>query len=143
MAVAAGSYHTVGLRSDGTVVATEYTGARIDYHGQCEVSGWKLFNSFETIEAERKATAERAEAEQKAAEEKREAERKAAIERNATAEKAEAERRLKAEKSESLIKERNRLLVEKAKLTGLFTGRRRREIEERLAQIDAELKKLR
>ena len=143
VAVAAGSYHTVGLRSDGTVVATEYTGARIDYHGQCEVSGWKLFNSFETIEAERKATAERAEAEQKAAEEKREAERKAAIERNATAEKAEAERRLKAEKSESLIKERNRLLVEKAKLTGLFTGRRRREIEERLAQIDAELKKLR
>ena len=36
--VSASSYHTVGLKSDGTVVATEYTG---DYYdGQCDVSSW-------------------------------------------------------------------------------------------------------
>ncbi len=33
--VSAGSYHTVGLRADGTVVATGLNG-----DGQCEVSGW-------------------------------------------------------------------------------------------------------
>ena len=36
VAVAAGSQHTVGLRSDGTVVATGW-----NYHGQCDVSNWK------------------------------------------------------------------------------------------------------
>ncbi|MBR4549095.1 MAG: hypothetical protein IKO83_04160, partial [Oscillospiraceae bacterium] len=36
MAVAAGSYHTVGLRADGTAVAV---GSEIS--GQCKVSKWK------------------------------------------------------------------------------------------------------
>ena len=36
--VSAGYSHTVGLKADGTVVATEYIG---DYdHGQCDVDGW-------------------------------------------------------------------------------------------------------
>ena len=35
MAVSAGTNHTVGLRSDGTVVATGY-----NYYGQCAVGGW-------------------------------------------------------------------------------------------------------
>ena len=34
--IAAGLWHTVGLRSDGTVVATGWNGS-----GQCSVSGWK------------------------------------------------------------------------------------------------------
>ena len=34
-AVAAGGYHTVGLRADGTVAATGD-----NFHGQCDVSGW-------------------------------------------------------------------------------------------------------
>ena len=34
----AGWRHTVGLKSDGTVVATEYKGK--DYNGQCDVSEW-------------------------------------------------------------------------------------------------------
>ena len=38
VAVSAGYYHTVGLKADGTVVATEYIG---DYdYGQCDVDGW-------------------------------------------------------------------------------------------------------
>ena len=32
----AGSYHTVGLRSDGTVVAVG-----MNKHGQCDVGGWR------------------------------------------------------------------------------------------------------
>ena len=36
--IAAGNHHTVGLRSDGTVVATKLTGQ--DYYGQCDVSDW-------------------------------------------------------------------------------------------------------
>ncbi len=36
--ISAGTYHTVGLKNDGTVIATEYTG---DYYkGQCDVAGW-------------------------------------------------------------------------------------------------------
>ena len=35
-AVAAGGYHTVGLRADGTVAATGD-----NFHGQCDVSGWR------------------------------------------------------------------------------------------------------
>ena len=36
--LAAGRNHTVGLKSDGTVVATKYTGKY--YGGECDVSGW-------------------------------------------------------------------------------------------------------
>ncbi|MFE6511122.1 RCC1-like domain-containing protein, partial [Nocardioides sp. NPDC057764] len=35
VAVAAGSRHTLGLRADGSVVATGS-----DEHGQCDVTGW-------------------------------------------------------------------------------------------------------
>ena len=38
--LAAGDAHTVGLRADGTVVATEYTGEDYYYDGQCAVDGW-------------------------------------------------------------------------------------------------------
>ena len=42
VAIAAGSVHTVGLRGDGTVVATEFIGGPIYYNcGQCNVSDWK------------------------------------------------------------------------------------------------------
>ena len=36
--ISAGGSHTVGLKSDGTVVATKYTGDY--YNGQCEVEDW-------------------------------------------------------------------------------------------------------
>ena len=39
MAVSAGIYHTVGLKSDGTVVATAINSNDFDY-GQCNVESW-------------------------------------------------------------------------------------------------------
>ena len=123
VAVSAGD-HTVGLRADGTVVAVGKNDS-----GQCNVSGWKLFESIDTLADERKAAKEKAEAERKAAEEKR----------RLAAERAEAER--KAHK-DRLKKESTDLHVELANLKGLFTGKRRKEIEARLAQIETELKKL-
>lgn len=51
VAVSAGVWHTVGLKADGTVVATKYTG-KYD-RGQCDVDGWRLFQSIDTIEEEK------------------------------------------------------------------------------------------
>ena len=49
VAISADYYQTVGLKSDGTVVATGF-----NVSGQCDVTGWKLFDSFENFEEERK-----------------------------------------------------------------------------------------
>ena len=124
VAIAVGENHTVGLKSDGTVIAAGY-----DQFGQCNVSDWKLFDNFETLEADRKVAAEKFEAELKAAAEKR----------KVAAEKREAEREAKIK---ALSKERAALQTELSNLRGLFTGKRRREIEIRLAEIVIELKKL-
>ena len=90
--------------------------------GQCDVGGWKLFQNIETIEAEREEARKREEQRREEArerEEQRRAERKADLER-----------------------EKRALETELSSLKGLFTGRRRREIEARLAQIKEELGKL-
>lgn len=41
VAVSAGPYHTVGLKSDGSVVATQITEHENENWGQCDVSGWR------------------------------------------------------------------------------------------------------
>ena len=69
---------------------------------QCDVSGWKLFNSLDTLEQERAETKKR---------------RIAQLQQQKTA-----------------------LQTELAGLKGLFTGKRRREIEDKLARIEAEWK---
>lgn len=38
--IATGFRHTVGLRTDGTVIATKYANSTTGYSGQCDVSGW-------------------------------------------------------------------------------------------------------
>ena len=152
VAIDAGLEHTVGLKADGTVVAVGN-----NEHGECNVSGWtdvvaiaadyqktaalkadgtvlitgdvgsaknkvanwRIFNHIDTIDAERKAIAEKAEAERRAA-----------------AERAKAKRRA------SLKEEQAALNEELKNLKGLFTGKRRREIEARLAEISDEIKSL-
>ena len=40
VAVSAGDDHTVGLKSDGTVISTKYKGCKEYYYGQCDVQNW-------------------------------------------------------------------------------------------------------
>lgn len=103
----------VGLRRDGTVVAA---GKNSD--GQCNVSDWKLFNSIETLDQELAEAQERR---------KREAE-----------EARRQEEQRKQVRLAELAAEKNALQAELAGLKGLFTGKRRKEIEARLAEIETE-----
>ena len=105
-----GSRHTVGLKSDGTVVACGY-----NKNGQCDVSGWKLFDNFDDVV--NRAVAE--EEKRKAAAEKRRLDRIAALEA-----------------------EKQRIETELPHIKGLFSGGKRRDMENRLAEIEAELKRL-
>lgn len=108
------------VKSDGTVLAT---GENRD--GQCDVQEWKLFNSIDTLRQEREDAKKRWQEEQT----RRESERNRCTEEH-TRQRA------------ALESERTALQTELANLKGLFTGKRRKEIEARLAEIEAELKKL-
>ncbi|MCI6434583.1 MAG: TIR domain-containing protein [Clostridiales bacterium] len=77
VAISAGGLHTVGLKADGTVVAVGD-----NKYGQCDVSGWKLFQNIETIEAEREEARKREEQRREEArerEEQRRAKQKALV----------------------------------------------------------------
>ena len=148
VAVAAGNAHTVGLKSDGTVVAcgqnasgqcdvsswTDIVAVAANrFHtvglksdgmvvacgsnsdGRCDVSGWKLFDNFDDVV--NRAVAE--EEKRKAAAEKRRLDRIAALEA-----------------------EKQRIETELPHIKGLFSGGKRRDMENRLAEIEIELKKL-
>lgn len=148
VAVATAGVHTVGLKSDGTVVAcgdNEYGQCNVycwtnivavatsDAHtvglksdgtvvacgsnsdGQCDVSDWKLFDNFDDVV--NRAVAE--EEKRKAAAEKRRLERIAALET-----------------------EKRQIEAELPHIKGLFSGGKRRDTENRLAEIEIELKRL-
>ena len=115
----------IGLRRDGTVIVAKTENARTEFH----VEDWKLFDSLETLTQKRAEMKQRAE---RAAEEARlRAEREA----------AEEQKRREARKA-ALAQERAALQAELANLKGLFNGKRRKELEARLAEIDNEWKTL-
>ena len=158
VAVSAGDFHTVGLKSDGTVVAVG------DNHdGKCNVSGWqdivavgaeyghtvglksdgtvvtvgnwnyggcniRLFQSADTIKEEQ-IEARKQEQQRRAAEEQR---------RAAEEQRRAAEEQRRASEKFTLEQEKMALEQELFSLKGLFTGKRRRQIEERMRQIDYE-----
>jgi alpha-tubulin suppressor-like RCC1 family protein len=146
-AVTAGSLHTVGFRADGTVLAVGD-----NRQGQCDVGDWKLFNNLDTLDQERKDAVIHAEQERKEMAERAERKRKEATERKRkeAAERAEQERREAAEaiervrqaKRAALTSEKSTLQTELANLKGIFSGKRRKEIEARLTEIEGEQKKL-
>ena len=110
MEIAAGDDHTVGLKSDGMVVAC---GSNSD--GRCDVSGWKLFDNFDDVV--NRAVAE--EEKRKAAAEKRRLDRIAALEA-----------------------EKQRIETELPHIKGLFSGGKRQDMENRLAEIEKGLEGL-
>lgn len=107
VAISAGWDHTVGLKTDGTVMAVGE-----NEYGQCDISKWKLFQDIQTLEQERQ---------------------EADLQEQARQAKKREEERLKM--LNSLPKEQATLKEELANLKGLFSGKRRREIEARLAEI--------
>lgn len=144
VAIAYSGDRTVGLRADGTVAAVgdnregqcnvsdwqdvvaiawdsyHTVGLRADGTvvavgdnscGQCNVRDWKLFSSIETLDQELAEAQERR--------------------------KQEAEKRCEAHKA-ALAQECAALQAELAGLKGLFTGKRRKEIMARLAEIETE-----
>lgn len=146
VAIASGYDHTIGLKSDGTVIVAGNTPG-----GQCAVQTWKLFNSFESLEKEQsEAKARRkaeVEAERRRQIEQAEAERRRQQEEVERQRQKEEERRRqeegrKVQQRTALEREKSALQTELANLRGLFTGRRRREIEGRLAEIEQKLKTL-
>ena len=124
VSISMGFSHLVGLKADGSVIAIGENN-----RGQCRTYGWKLFNNYESIDEERR-TAKDAEAERI---KKAEAARIAAIERE------EAQRR---EKIEEYMESKTRLEEELSTLHGLFTLKRRKEIESTLMWYDMEINNL-
>lgn len=116
--IADGGFHTVGLKSDGTVVA-----CGDNENGQCDVSGWKLFDNFDDVVNRAVAEEER----RKAAAEKQ---RKAAAEKQ------------RLDRIAALEAEKQRIETELPHIRGLFSGGKRRDMENRLAEIEIELKRL-
>ena len=131
VAVSAGYRHTVGLKTDGTMVAVGDNENR-----QCNVSKWKIYNCIYKLQEERakKARLAKERARRRAEEEYRreEEERRRAEEERRRAEEA------RQQHLSALADEEVRLQNELSSLRGLFTGKRRREIEQRLDDIRTE-----
>lgn len=130
IAIACGVNHTVGLHADGTVIAT---GENAD--GRCDTTDWKLFENIDTLEEERKVAHQIAE--KKAAEARENARRAEEARRLAVQKALEADRIARRKKLEC---ECANLKAELGNLKGFFSGKRRKEIETRLSQIERELR---
>ena len=128
VAVAAGEQCSIGLRSDGTVLCVGH-----GCSGNAVTSKWKLFNSFDTIEAEQKLATERELDKFKADAELAKAKQIAD---------AELEKTKKTEKIARLSDEKKQLVSELPNLKGLFAGSKKAKIEARIAEIEVELRNL-
>ena len=142
--IVSGTTHTVGLKVDGAVVAAGDNG-----EGQCDVFGWTdivavAAGVYHTVGLKADGTVVAAGDNDKGQcdvsgwklfnsldtleQERETAKAKAKAERQA--------------KIDALEREKQSLQAELANLKGLFSGGKRRQIEARLAQIEAELKKI-
>ena len=121
VAVAACKSFVIGLRADGTIKT-----AGIMIADRKTIAGWKLFDSLESLVAKRQTAVER----EKTREKKKKLEQ-------VTSELDE----IRAEQ-ESLQKEKTALEQEMNSLKGLFTGKRRKEIEVKLNEIEKNLKEV-
>ena len=157
VAISASVSNTLGLKKDGTLV---YVG--FNKNGREQLESWKLFNSFDTWEEERKEAVERRRREDAELKLRQEEERRRREEEEIRLrqeeerrKREEAERRRQLEEArkkeeearrlasiERLKKEKADLQRELANLKGLFTGKRKKELQENIARIDGQLKKL-
>ena len=143
VAVAAGDNYTLGVRSNGTVLSVASTrreigGIRVNYQVPEEknIASWRLFRSLNTLDQEREGAHRRDE--QRRLEAKRRSEE---VEQRRLEEKQRRQEE-RAKRRAALEAEKSNLQTELSNLRGLFTGKRRREIEARLAEVEEELKRL-
>ena len=137
VAVTAKGFHTVGLKADGTVVAV-----RDNDFCECNVSDWTdivavATGNFHTVGLKADGTVV-------AAGPNEHGECNVFTWRNIVVPEAAIKRMEMGKQAtiDKLKKEQNTLQTELAALKGLFSGKRRREIEARLAEIEKELKGL-
>ena len=88
VAISAGNRHTVGLRSDGRVVAVGSNEC-----GRCDVSNFKLFNDLDNLEEEKRLAREKRIKEERIAREKRIEEERIALEKKKEMERVAEQRR--------------------------------------------------
>ena len=147
--IAAGSNFTVGLRTDGMVVGTKYTGNLLSLeYGQSALASWRNIvavaaGSFYAVgllsDGTVLTTSKNEYGEGNVSGWKLFGSPDTIEQERAEAKtRAEAKRRARIT---ALYEEKADLQKELATLRGLFTGKRRKEIEARLAAIEAELKK--
>lgn len=148
VAVAASGEHSAALCSNGSVVVAGNRG-----YDEEITQNWNLFDfggidyCIESLKM-RKTKAEKAEAERKAAVERAEAERKAAEEKARVAAEKHRQEKIAALEAERTDLQASLPVIqdELANLKGLFTGRRRKELEARItgnkSRLDAISKEL-
>lgn len=130
----------VGLKEDGTLVSWQKGERSEKLEWPIDVRSWRLFDNIDcyiTSIPQRDALAKQTRLQRNANEKKMRMEKRAAKKKAAEDKKKEDEKRKK-----SLTSERISLQNELANLKGLFSGKRRREIEHRLAEIEKELEHL-
>lgn len=131
VALDAFNFDTVGLKGDGTVITVGHESSKVHH-----TAAWKLFDNLDNYEQE-------CFEQRKLAQERRDELNRRALEK---AMRREEEARRKEEsrqkKLTALNEEKSVLNLEYANLKGLFTGKRRKEIEAQLAEINNELKEL-
>lgn len=127
-----GYKYIVGIKRDGSMFAKGE-----DFHGNTNVSNIQVFKNFDTIpeEISKGIASAKAEREKEIERQKEEQRRQEEIRKQERAKQIELERQRK----ESLQNEKDSLLNELANLKGLFSGKRKREIQERLDMIEHEL----
>ena len=131
VAVSAGEGFTIGLKSDGTVVAVGFNN-----FGQCDVASWKLFKSEAEIEADYLSACQ-----WQSAGKSDSLKRAADMFRSLKDYKDSVERAKECTKP-LLNEEKNSLQTELSNLKGIFSGKRRKQIEARLVEIDQKIKDL-
>ena len=145
VAVCTEDSHTVGLKADGTVVAV---GDNDD--GQCNVSEWQDIVAVCTgdsltvgLKADGTVAAVGNNDDEQCGVEKWKLFDNLEQERMETQQRHQEEKQRRQEEKRNVLEaERTRLQAELPNIKGLFSGGKRRQVEARLAEIEAELKKL-
>lgn len=127
VAVDSDGTHSVGLKNDGTFVVVGK-----DEYNLFGIKQWKLFKSLDSIEADWQAESDIADQKCRRVVEKKQLEEARCRE----------EKERKIAYIARLNNERESLLIERSQLKGLFSGKRRNEIDARISQIERQIKEV-